>query len=442
MIKDPSSVGREVRRFYETTALAVTFLTFSVVSISIVNWGDLITPLNILSLLVAVVTFIFFAVFSVGLLWTRVTHFYDSIFTNLRARKSWIFVSILWPVIVAGFIAALFLSEAVRLPQFLKGPAVWLAVVWLLYVIVALLIRRGLLGRVTRCPIDSAQTSTAGGDPMANAVPNNIDDYVERVIGEKSRKDLIPIPIRDKNGNIDEKAVAVANAHMTEEADRLSVMVTEQSSSAALTKTCRKLIDEAREIISATDCKANDALGKLDDVKHYLIRTHESRKLRPKLFWPIFGVNFVYVATFTAIVILKSLLPLSSAPPAGMGAGILSCAIWGGVGGVIDALIALNSHFTNQDFDKQYEYWYYVHPIIGMSLGVIVYLLLQAGLATIGNSNAATADGTSTVQVGITAFSIAVAFLAGFKQNAAIEFLSRVVKSVFQKEDSEDKKPS
>jgi hypothetical protein len=277
---------------------------------------------------------------------------------------------------------------------------------------------------------------------MEDVMSDNTDDYVETVIG-KSRKELISTHIKDRNGNMDEKANRAATiANIAEEAERLSTVVARQSNYATLTKTCTKLISESRKIISAPDFNADDALDKLDDVKHHLIRACESRKLRPKLFPRILGCNIFYITVFISIIVWKSLIPLGSSASHGMGAGILTCAIWGGIGGVIDALIALNSHFTNQDFDDQYEYWYYLHPFIGMSLGAIIYLVLQAGLATISNSNTAAGNGTSTIQVGITAFSISVAFLAGFKQNAAIEFLSRVVKSVFQKEDSEDKKSS
>jgi hypothetical protein len=38
---------------------------------------------------------------------------------------------------------------------------------------------------------------------------------------------------------------------------------------------------------------------------------------------------------------------------------------------------------------------------------------------------------TQQTPIGVTALPIALAFLAGLKQNAAIEFLGRVVKSVF-----------
>jgi hypothetical protein len=271
---------------------------------------------------------------------------------------------------------------------------------------------------------------------MKNANSNHTDDYVLKVIG-KTRKELI------STGGIDENADKAATlVNLAEEADRLSMIAAEQSSCVSLTDNCTKLIAESRKIIADSKFNPDDVLEKLDAVKRQLIRAHESRKLWPTMFLRIFFSNLFGLAVFIGIIVWKTLVPGSSSASGGMAAGILACAIWGGVGGVVDALVALNYHFVNQDFDKQYEPWYYLHPLIGMSLGAIIYLVLQAGLATISNSNTTAASDTGAVQVGITAFSIAVAFLAGFKQTAAIEFLSRIVKSVFQKEDSNSTKPS
>jgi len=55
-------------------------------------------------------------------------------------------------------------------------------------------------------------------------------------------------------------------------------------------------------------------------------------------------------------------------------------------------------------------------------------------LASVGNSVSTT--GSATVQVGITALSIAVAFLAGFKQTSAIAFISGVGDSIFNSKNS------
>ncbi len=96
--------------------------------------------------------------------------------------------------------------------------------------------------------------------------------------------------------------------------------------------------------------------------------------------------------------------------------------------------MALMEHFTNRDFDRQFQSWYFIHPLMGISLGAIVYLIFQAGLASVGNS--VTTTGTATVQVGITALSIAVAFLAGFKQTSAIAFISGIGDSIFNSKGS------
>jgi hypothetical protein len=66
---------------------------------------------------------------------------------------------------------------------------------------------------------------------------------------------------------------------------------------------------------------------------------------------------------------------------------------------------------------------------MGISLGAVVYLIFQAGLASVGNSVAT--NSTTTVHVGITALSIVVAFLAGFKQTSAIAFVSGIGDSIF-----------
>jgi hypothetical protein len=270
----------------------------------------------------------------------------------------------------------------------------------------------------------------------------NADAYVKRVIG-KTRKELISTQITSKSGKIDEKANRAATiANLLAEADRLSELVAEQSSSATLTARCAELTSQARKIILDPEkFDAHDALDKLDDVERRLIRADETRHLWP-LFVFILCVNLIWLAVFIFLIVSKSLIPLNSGASDGMGAGILACAIWGGIGAVLDALVSLDMHVTDQDFDRRYVGWYCLHPLIGGTLGVIIYLVLQAGLATISNSTTVAGNGASAVTVGVTAFSIAVAFLAGFKQMTAIRFLSRIVKSVFQEEASTDKESS
>lgn len=130
-----------VRRFNETASIAVVFLTFSVVVISTVDFNNIVTFKGIPLLVLAIVTFVLFIVFSIGLIWSRATEWYGSVFESTRSWKSKIFIGIFWPVIVIGFLVALFSKP---LPEYLIFPATILAIVWGIYVIIAILRMRHL----------------------------------------------------------------------------------------------------------------------------------------------------------------------------------------------------------------------------------------------------------------------------------------------------------
>jgi hypothetical protein len=123
------------RRFAETASLAVVFLTFSVVLISIINMNNIWTFNGIILLVLAMVSFILFIIFSIGLLDSRVMVLYEKMFEQPRPWVAQVFIDILWLAIVIGFLAGLFYE---KLPQFLYWPAMILAIVWGIYVIFSL----------------------------------------------------------------------------------------------------------------------------------------------------------------------------------------------------------------------------------------------------------------------------------------------------------------
>jgi len=129
----------EIRRFYETTSLSIVFLTFFVVCISIVDLDNLLTFTSIGFLALAALTFALFIFFSIGLVWNRVTDLYNRAFERPKELKFQIFLNILWIAIATGFLVALF-SESVQLPTFLVLPAKILAIIWGIYVIIALFV--------------------------------------------------------------------------------------------------------------------------------------------------------------------------------------------------------------------------------------------------------------------------------------------------------------
>ncbi|NVM23864.1 MAG: hypothetical protein HWN68_19050 [Desulfobacterales bacterium] len=250
--------------------------------------------------------------------------------------------------------------------------------------------------------------------------PNNRDPYYDEVLSTAT----VPLIV------VGDKTQTKTN--LVKEDDRLSRLIAQQSRSIPLTKACSKLLEEARGLMATDPVNPGAVLGKFEEVKQLLLRAHESRKA-----WKWWGSglligNCVCLAIVATIVSWKALIPGQAALESSLNA-FLACALWGVMGGVVDALFALHTHFANQRFDLRYRAWYILHPILGLSLGAVVFLVIQAGLLVV--SGAALKEGTAGAGlVGATTFPIVVAFLAGFKQSTMYEFLSRVVRSIFQSE--------
>ncbi len=102
----------------------------------------------------------------------------------------------------------------------------------------------------------------------------------------------------------------------------------------------------------------------------------------------------------------------------------LNSLVWGGIGGVVGALYSLWWHVSHlQDFDKRYNMWYLVQPIMGLVLGGIVYLIIATGFLALQGS-VPTAEAARGVQM----FPSLVAVLGGFRQKFVYELLDRIIR--------------
>ena len=102
----------------------------------------------------------------------------------------------------------------------------------------------------------------------------------------------------------------------------------------------------------------------------------------------------------------------------------LNSLIWGGIGGVVGALYSLWWHVSEmQDFDKRYNMWYLVQPIMGVVLGGIVYLIITTGFLVLQGS-VPTVESARGMQM----FPSLVAVLGGFRQKFVYELLERIIR--------------
>jgi hypothetical protein len=268
------------------------------------------------------------------------------------------------------------------------------------------------------------------------------EEYYKKVLGDPGTTLIDEDPAKQKK-------------ILVHELERISRLAAEDSSSAAVSADCAALLDGARALLKEEKPDAGAVLGKFDKVRQRLLQAYESRAAQPEWFPFITVLNLVYLAIIVLIIVLYQLIP-GQKNLENSAFVCLACALWGGVGGVVDAFFALHTHFARQDFDRQYWPWYYFHPILGLSMGAVVFLVLQAGLLAISGmplqeaaaanvtaasvQNALTANITAVApavaasgKIGVTALPIALAFLAGFRQRTAVDFLTRIVAAVFQK---------
>ena len=102
----------------------------------------------------------------------------------------------------------------------------------------------------------------------------------------------------------------------------------------------------------------------------------------------------------------------------------LNSLVWGGIGGVVGALYSLWWHVSEmQDFDKRYNMWYLVQPIMGVVLGGIVYLIITTGFLVLQG----TVPTTESAR-GLQMFPSLVAVLGGFRQKFVYELLERIIR--------------
>ncbi len=269
------------------------------------------------------------------------------------------------------------------------------------------------------------------------------DEYYKKILGEPGESLL-------KDDKAAQKKI------LKQEGERLTRLVAKESSSKAVTGDCTKLLTEARENLEKDDPEMNKVLGYFDGVRQRLLRAYDSREAQPNFFPLIAGYNLVWFIGLVGIIVIYQLVP-GQERLVDTAWVCLACALWGGVGGVVDAYFALHTHFADQDFDRRYWPWYYFHPLLGLSMGAVVFLILQAGLLAVSGvplqeaaaANAAAASLQDTVtanitavsneaegisKIGVTALPIVIAFLAGFRQRTAVKFFTRIIKSIFEKE--------
>jgi hypothetical protein len=269
------------------------------------------------------------------------------------------------------------------------------------------------------------------------------DVYLEKILGKEGQS-LITKKESDRKTKTPEeieKEKKTQQELLSKELEKLSTFTADQSNSIQVTKDCNKLLDDARALLKDENYDTNAVIAKFDLVKQRLVQAFDSRAIRQQWFTRLF-IMIVGLFVVTAFFIgWYGLIPGQDRLE-NTAWVILACALWGCIGSIVDAFVAMNLHFGNQDFDRHFLPWYFTHQFKGFALGAVVYLVIQAGLLTTSGTPLSEPSANTTIAAnvpaisglavkGATAFPLVLAFLAGFRQNAIVNFLNRLVSSFF-----------
>jgi hypothetical protein len=101
--------------------------------------------------------------------------------------------------------------------------------------------------------------------------------------------------------------------------------------------------------------------------------------------------------------------------------GMLAAMIWGGLGGVVGAWLALIKHTSQeQDFDRQHTLWYINSPFMGALIGAFIYWVMRAGLISLTGGDIKTIDSPYIIYI--------LAWLAGYQHNVFTSIVKRILK--------------
>jgi hypothetical protein len=245
-----------------------------------------------------------------------------------------------------------------------------------------------------------------------------------------SARETEPLPAVSAWDEEQEMRAASMEANLSVEIDALYQQMTREAGSLnGFTQEVANLLKSAREALLAAPASVAEAESLVMQAHGLLKRREDSRRWGSSYGALILGYEFLFFLGFVAVLAFEQPLAAWAGSLTGVaGATALrdilpfwDTMIWGGVGGVLGALYSLHWHVTEkQDFDRQFNMWYVVQPIMGAMLGAFIYLIVMSGMLAMNMSTS----------ISSTWFPSAVACLCGFRQKFVFELLDKLMEVI------------
>ncbi|MBN2147603.1 MAG: hypothetical protein JW726_09450 [Anaerolineales bacterium] len=184
----------------------------------------------------------------------------------------------------------------------------------------------------------------------------------------------------------------------------------------------RSLLDQIKygrnELLAGRD-HYEEAERHINEAEYRANQSSKSRRWSYTYGVPLFIYELIWGIVFTYFVIRY--WPQMSQAGSTAGYYLLGSLVAGGFGGVLGALLALVKHISQeQDFDRQHTMWYLNSPVMASGIGVVIYLVMNAGLWSLTSSGSQSINQPAIIYV--------LAWLAGFQQNVFTSIVKRLIK--------------
>ncbi len=175
-------------------------------------------------------------------------------------------------------------------------------------------------------------------------------------------------------------------------------------------------IQTARNLLIAGRENYEEAERQISEVEYRLQLSSNLKKLGKTAIPQLYAYLALW---FVGLVVgLFSLGETAFSAEGGLFILLAGSMIWGGLGGVVGALLPLIKHFSvKQDYSTQHTWWYLSSPLVGAAMGAFVHLMLSAGLLSLSSGNL-----SSPLVIYI------FAGLAGYQHNVFTDLIKRLLK--------------
>jgi hypothetical protein len=158
----------------------------------------------------------------------------------------------------------------------------------------------------------------------------------------------------------------------------------------------------------------------ISEVEYRISQTDRIRKWSYSLGSLLFVYEIVF-AVGTVWLFLSTIGDRAFEPNGSRMLYLQASMVWGVLGGVMGALMALYKHVAiDQDFEWQHTMWYLTGPIMGAGVGAVIFLIILTGLVGLVPADATELSVPWTVYI--------LAFLSGYQHNVFTEIVKRILK--------------